>query len=208
MSEQGDLRLYNEKCDNSTWDTIAQTKPQLQQILQNLKEEKLYKQEVERILKEKEEEKNRNDVDLWENLKETSEKVEARLSGYSCQICSLVTKTRFQLMEHYSSLHLLRQLKDKFPHLVEGNVCKFCKFDAIHDDNKSENEKDDSETNQNDEPTEDENEDLIWIHIGAIHEKINIILRVSVKLWCNLLFRWKISFNSTYRVLVINCIVL
>ena len=50
MSEEADLRVYNEKCDNSTWDTAAQTKPQLVDMLENLKQEKLYKQEIEKLV--------------------------------------------------------------------------------------------------------------------------------------------------------------
>jgi len=43
-------------------------------------------------------------------------------------------------------------LKNKFGHLNEYGICSICKFDA-------------------------EEEDLLWVHIGTLHEKVNIVLK-------------------------------
>ena len=53
--------------------------------------------------------------------------------------------------------------QEKFPHLVEKRICKLCQFDAR-------TTRDDSE--------DDDEDDLIWVHLGTIHDKINVVLKV------------------------------
>ena len=45
-------------------------------------------------------------------------------------------------------------LKNKFSDLNENGICSICKFDA-------------------------EEEDLLWVHIGTLHERVNIVLSTN-----------------------------
>lgn len=168
MSDEGDLRVYSENSDNTSWETVAQTRESLVAFLMTLREEKIYSQEQEKLDKNKKELDLSPNEDLIERLKEDVIQVAAK--NYDCQICNVVAKTRLQLLEHYSALHLTRQIQEKFGHLVNGTICKLCSFDSKPSPvDEDENEASDQE--------QEVDESLIWIHLGTIHDKTNIVLR-------------------------------
>ena len=71
---------------------------------------------------------------------------------YKCEVCSTEMQSRLVLMEHYSADHMEAALKQKFIHLIKDGLCQICKF-------------------------EPEEEDDLWVHIGATHEKVNDVLK-------------------------------
>merc|ERR1711915_166298 len=108
------------------------------------------KREME-VRKEKEEEVSI--VDLNEEEESLNEdKLELFNTDYICEVCGTQMGSKVNLMEHYSSDHMNSALKHKFSDLNEYGICTICKFDA-------------------------EEEDLLWVHIGTLHEKVNIVLK-------------------------------
>ena len=94
-------------------------------------------------------------VDAIEIMAKEIEKdisIEKESVCYSCEVCSQNFGSRGDLMGHHSFGHMNMHLKTKFPHLVDKTQCKLCKFDAGE-------------------------ENLIWVHIGTVHDKVNSVLK-------------------------------
>lgn len=156
IDDHAEIRIYTEDYRHDTWGNVVQNRVELVSLLDKLKDEKLYKQEVEKLKVLEADVQDQNAVvhSIAEMEKEQEVKLDGFNTEYRCEVCKLEFGTKVELMEHYSGGHMLFKLKEKFRHLVENGKCKICKFEA-------------------------ENEKLIWIHIGASHEKVNSVLKES-----------------------------
>merc|ERR1711874_46804 len=73
-------------------------------------------------------------------------------TDFKCEVCMVELHSKCALMEHYSGGHMESALKEQFGHLLKDGLCNICKYEP-----------------------EEENE--IWVHIGTLHEKVNLILQ-------------------------------
>merc|ERR1712013_358384 len=155
IDDHAEIRIYAEDYRHDTWGNIVQNRVELVNLIEKLKDGKLYKQELEKIKIQEADIQDQNAVIdvITEIEKEKETKANANAEN-KCEVCNLEFGTALILMEHYSGGHMSFKLKEKFRHLVEHGKCKMCKFEA-------------------------ENDKLIWIHIGAFHEKVNSVLKES-----------------------------
>ena len=158
IDETADIRVYSEDYRYYTWGSIAQTREEVVSLLERLKEDKLYKKELERqksLAEKKEAENNIADaieVMEKENISEAEGTTTEESSNFLCEVCNQNLECRSKLMAHHSSTHMAVHLRTKFAHLVDKLQCKVCKFEA----------KDETE---------------IWVHVGADHDKVNSVLK-------------------------------
>ena len=158
IDETADIRVYSEDYRYCTWGSIAQTRQELVSLVDRLKEEKLYKKEMERqksIVEKKQAENNIGDaieVMEKESAMEQDSTPEDEMVNFSCEVCAQNFECRSNLMAHHSSTHMAMHLRSKFSHLVDTLRCKVCKFEA-------------------------KDENGIWVHIGADHDKVNSVLK-------------------------------
>ena len=159
IDETADVRVYSEDYRYCTWGSIAQTRQEVVGLVDRLKEEKLYKKEMERqksLVEKKEAENNIADaIEVLEKenaMEQESTPEEESAVNFVCEVCSQNFDCRTKLMGHHSSSHMAIHLRSKFSHLVDKLQCKVCKFEA----------KDESD---------------IWIHIGTDHDKVNSVLK-------------------------------
>ena len=120
-------------------------------LLDRLKQEKLYKLEMERQkdIESKKEQEAELSERLEGSLDETDTKEEKSII---CEICSERFESGLELLRHYARSHLANKMKDKFSHLTNKLNCKLCK-----------------------EAFEEETD--LFVHIGADHKKINLIMK-------------------------------
>ena len=150
IDEVADIRIYSEDYLHNSWGNIAKTRGDLVRLMKRLKEDAMYKREVE---DKKAQDEQSSILDLIVDMEtEQEEMVEKFNTDYKCEVCSVQMNSKLTLMEHYSGDHMKSSLKNKFGHLNEYGICSICKFDA-------------------------EEEDLLWVHIGTLHEKVNIVLK-------------------------------
>jgi len=150
IDEVADIRVYSEDYTHDTWGSIARSRGDVVRLMRKLKEDTLYKREVEVI---KAQDEQSSILDLIVDMEyEQEEKVELFNTDYKCEVCAIQMSSKLTLMEHYSGDHMKSSLRNKFADLNEEGICKICKFDA-------------------------EEEDLLWVHIGTLHEKVNVVLK-------------------------------
>jgi len=156
IDDHAEIRIYTEDYRHDTWGNVVQNRVELVSLLDKLKDEKLYKQELEKLKIHEADVQDQNAVIdvIAEMEKEQEVKTQGFNTEYTCEVCKLKFESKVAVMEHYSGGHMSFKLKEKFRHLVENGKCKMCKFEAA-------------------------NEKLIWIHIGAFHEKVNSVLKES-----------------------------
>ena len=109
---------------------------------------------MEKIKAMEAEKKEQEDIidTITEMEKDEKTKTHEFNTDYICEVCMLEMESKLNLMEHYSNSHMAFNLKEKFEHLVDNGQCKICKF-------------------------EEEEEHLLFIHIGTLHEKVNVVLK-------------------------------
>jgi len=154
IDDHAEIRIYTEDCRHDTWGNVVQNRFELVSLLDKLKDEKLYKQEAEKLQLLHADVQDQNAI--VDSIKKMEKELELKSLGlntdYKCEICMIEFGTKTVLMEHYSGGHMAVRLKEKFKHLVENGQCKICKFKS-------------------------EEENLLWIHIGTFHEKVNSVLK-------------------------------
>ena len=156
IDETADIRVYSEDHKFYTWGSIAQDRAEVVSLVERLKEDKLYKKEIERLKTLKAKKESENDIVDAIEMMATSivgeNSAEKEAVSFCCEVCSQTFWSREELMGHHSLGHMFMHLQTKFSHLVDKTQCKICKFEAGK-------------------------ESLIWVHIGTDHDKVNSVLK-------------------------------
>ena len=150
-------RVFTEDHSHRTWNCVSHDRNEFQELFQKLSQNKMYKIELERRkmleLKKQEEQDLKDQIKNLEEVEKSLPAVnEINENNFKCEVCSEDFDFGVDLMKHYAKTHLACKMKEKFGHLVSGDICKVCK-----------------------ESIDDEAE--MFVHIAVMHDKLNLILK-------------------------------